>query len=206
MSEKKIKWGKEIVQTGSDIAELAKDVGIPGIGLVARFAQHFYDKHLQNRFEKFLSEASVNEDLIDKILSDEDHSNCFYAALETVRQTHSKIGIIALALIYRDHWNNESYLVGAMQSFAQISDKTIDAFLVLFEGIPAETDYLYLGIQRNGEDCFHELYNEAVELIRRNFFVMSTGTSMHNNGPVQGMKWNHSDSYYAYCKAAKARI
>lgn len=38
----KIEWGKEIVQAGSDAAGLAKDVGIPGVGLLARFAQHFY--------------------------------------------------------------------------------------------------------------------------------------------------------------------
>jgi hypothetical protein len=35
---------------------------------------------------------------------------------------------------------------------------------------------------------------------------MSTGSGMHANGPVQGMKWEHTDSYYSYCKEAKARI
>lgn len=206
MSEKKIQWGKEIAQTGSDIADLSKDVGIPGIGLVARFAQHFYDKHLQKRFERFVSEAELDQELIDKILSDESYSNCFYAVLETVRQTHSKIGVGALALIYRDHWRDEGYLIGAMQSFSQISDKTIEAFLVLYDAIPAEQNYLTLSVQKNGEGHFHDYYNEAVELIRRNFFVMSTGASMHANGPVQGMKWEHTDSYYDYCKAAKARV
>ncbi len=47
--------------------------------------------------------------------------------------------------------------------------------------------------------------NEGVELIGRNFFVLSTGASMVANGPVQGMKWDHTDSYYNYCKEAKAR-
>lgn len=206
MSGKKFEWGKEVVQTGSDIAELARDVGIPGIGLIARFAEHFYDRHLQNRFRKFVSEAEVDQDLIDKILTDEAHSNCFYAVLETVRQTHSKIGLNALALIYRDHWNDEGYLIGAMQSFSQISDKVIDAFLALYEAIPSEKNYLVLKIQKDDEGHFHDLYNEAVELIRRNFFVMSTGAGMHANGPVQGMKWEHTDSYYSYCKAAKARV
>jgi hypothetical protein len=97
VSGKKIEWGKEVVQAYSDITQLTKDVGIPGIGLVARFAQHFYDKHLQKRFERFVFEAEVDQELIDKILSDESYSNCFYAVLETVRQTHSKIGIGALA-------------------------------------------------------------------------------------------------------------
>ena len=203
---KKIEWGKEVAQTGSDIAELAKDVGVPGIGLVARFAQHFYDKHLQKRFEKFVSEAEIDQELIDRILCDEAYSNCFYAVLETVRQTHSRIGNNALALIYRDHWNDESYLIGAMQSFSQISDKTIEAFVTLYESIPAEQNHLILKVQKDGESRFHDLYNEAVELIRRNFFVMSTGAGMHANGPVQGMKWVHTNSYYDYCQSAKSRV
>jgi hypothetical protein len=207
MSGKKIEWGKEVVQAGSDIAELTEDFGVPGIGLIARFAQHFYDKHLQKRFEKFVSEAEVDEDLINKVLSDENYSNCFYAVLETVRQTHSRIGVTVLALIYKDHWNDEKYLIAAMQSFSQISDTTINAFIALYDTIPAEQNYLTLRVQKDGERYFHDLYNEAVELIRRNFFVMSTGGSgMSANGPVQGMKWDHTDTYYVYCQAAKARI
>lgn len=202
----KIEWGKEIAQTGNDIADLAKDVGVPGIGLIARFAQHFYDKHLQKRFEKFVADAEVDQGLIDKIVSSESYSNCFYAVLEAVRQTHSKIGVTALALIYRDHWNNEAYLIAAMQSFSQIGDQTVEAFITLYEAIEADKNYLILKVHKDGEGHFHDLYNEAVELIRRNFFVMSTGSGMHANGPVQGMKWDHTDSYYSYCQAAKARV
>lgn len=205
MCDKKIEWGKELVQAGSEISGLATGVGLPGVGLIALFAQRFYDKHLQKRFERFVSEAEVDYELIEKILDNESYSNCFYAVLEAVRQTHSKIGIGALALIYRDHWNDERYLIGAMQSFSQISDNTIDAFIELYEAIPSGQDYLSLVFQNDGEGFFHSCYNEAVELIRRNFFVMSTGASMHANGPVQGMKWEHTDSYYGYCKAAKAR-
>lgn len=206
MGKRKIEWGKEIAQTGSEIASLSTDVGVPGIGLIARFAQHFYDKHLQNRFERFVAETEIDEDLIDQILSNDNYSNCFYAVLEAIRQTHSKVGLTALALIYRDHWNDEAFLIAAMQAFSQISDGTIEAFIVLFETIPEDKNYLELRIQKNGEGYFHDLYNEAVELIRRNFFVMSTGAVMLANGPVQGMKLDHTESYYAYCKAAKARV
>lgn len=202
VGHKKIAWGKEIAQTGNEIAGLARDVGVPSIGLLGRFAQHFYDKHLQRRFERFIAAADLDTEFIDKVASDETYSNCFYAILETVRQTHSKIGLSALAHIYRDHWNNEPFLIAASQSFAQISDKTIDAFIDLYESIQDDKDYLVL----NSDGNFHEHYNEAVELIRRNFFIMSTGASMHANGPVQGMKWEHTDSYYEYCKAAKARV
>lgn len=205
MSNDKIEWGKEIVQTGSDIAEMAKDAGIPGIGLVARFAQTFYDKHLQKRFEKFVSEADIDEDLINKVASDESYSNCLYAALETVRQTHSKIGVVALALIYKDKWNDEKYLIQAMQSFSQISDTTINAFISLYDSIPKDKNYLALKVIKDRNEDFHDHYNEAVELIRRNFFVMSTGAGMWANGPVQGMKWEHTDTYYAYCQAARTR-
>ena len=206
MQNKKIEWGKEIVQAGSDAAELAKDVGIPGVGLLARFAQHFYEKHLQKRFEKFVSDAEIDEELISKISADETYSNCFYAILETVRQTHSKIGLLALALIYKDHWNDEPYLIAATQAFSQVSDATLSAFVLLYEAIPEGQEYLTLKVQKGEEGHFHDLYNEAVELIRRNFFIMSTGAGMHANGPVQGMKWEHTDSYYGYCKSAMARV
>jgi len=201
VQEEKIEWGKEIVQAGSDIA------GIPGIGLIAKFAQQFYDKHLQKRFQKFISDAEVDMERIEKILKDETYSNCFYATLEAVRQTHSnKVGVVALALIYKDHWNDEPYLIAAMRAFSQISDRTIDAFISLYESIPDDKNYLHLGIQKDDGGHFHEWYNEAVELIGRNFFVTSTGASMHANGPVQGMKWDHTDSYYGYCKAARDRV
>ena len=206
MHDKRIEWGKEIVQAGSDVTDLAKDAGVPGIGLLAKFAQRFYDRHLQKRFAKFLSDAEVNEKMIDQISADENYSNYFYAALETVRQTHSKVGVIALALIYKDHWNDEAYLITAMRAFSQVSDKTIDAFISLYESIAPDRNHLFLKTQKDGGNQFHELYNEAIELISRNFFVMSTGAGMHANGPIQGMKWDHTDSYYRYCQAAKSRV
>ena len=206
VQDKKIEWGKEIVQAGSDVADLSKDVGIPGIGLLAKFVQRFYDKHLQKRFEKFLSDAEVDEEMIDKISADENYSNYLYAALETVRQTHSKIGVVALALIYKDHWNDEAYLIAATRAFSQVSDRTIGAFMSLYESIPPDQNHLVLRTLKNDEAHFHELYNEAVELISRNFFVISSGAGIHANGPAQGMKWDHTDSYYGYCKAATARV
>ncbi|MCW2473251.1 hypothetical protein [Candidatus Symbiopectobacterium sp. NZEC151] len=206
MENKNIEWGKEIVQVGSDVAGLAKDVGIPGVGLVARFIQHFYDTQLQKRFEKFISDAEIDEELLSKISKSETYSNCFYGILETVRQTHSRIGLIALALIYKERWNDETYLIAAMQAFSQVSDATIDAFISLYESIPEDDNHLILKIQNGDEGHFHNFYNEAVELIRRNFFVMSSGASMYANGPVQGMKWDHTDSYYAYCKSAKILV
>ena len=206
MQNKKIEWGKELVQAGSDVAALAKDVGIPGVGLLARFAQHFYDKHLHKRFEKFVSDAEIDEDFISKVSADETFSNCFYGILETVRQTHSKIALVALALVYKDHWNDEPYLIAAMQAFAQVSDATISAFISLYESIPKDKNYLFLEVRKGDESHFHSLYGEAVELISRKFFVMSVGGGIHANGPAQGMKWDHTDSYCAYCKSAVALV
>jgi len=205
VQDKKIEWGKEIIQAGSDVASLANDSGIPGIGLLAKFVQVFYDKHLQKRFEKFLSDSEIDGEMMHRICEDENYSNYLYAALETIRQTHSKVGIIALALIYKDHWDDGAYLMAATRAFSQISDKTIDAFISLHESIPTDRNYLVLKVQKDGEGHFHDLYNEAVELISRNFFVLSTSSVVHANGPVQGMKWNHTDSFYEYCQAAKAR-
>lgn len=207
MQNKKIEWGKEIAQAGNEAAQLAKDAGVPGIGLLAKFAQHFYDKHLHRRFERFLSDAEIDDEMIEKILTDEAYSNCFYGALEAVRQTHSRIGVAALALIYKEHWNDEIYLMSALRAFSQISDNTLEAFISLYESIPAESDQLVLKVSKSEQTYFHDLYNEAVELISRNFFVTSVGAGMlTTNGPVQGMKWGHTESYYRYCQAAKARV
>ncbi len=205
MDRSKIEWGKEIAQTGSEVAELAKDVGVPGIGLIARFAHTFYEKHLQNRFEKFISDTGIDEAFIEKVISDENYANFLYATLETIRQTHSKAGLIALSLIYKDKWNDEAYLIHALHSFSQISDASINAFISLYESIPENQNYLVLKVKKGEVHDFHDHYDEAIELIKRNFFVMSTGMEMWANGPVQGMKWTHTDSYYSYCKAACSR-
>ena len=204
MTDKKIEWGKEILQTGNEVAGLANDVGVPGIGLLAKFAQNFYDKHLQKRFMNFLSDAEIDKEMIDRILKDENYSNFLYAALETIRQTHSKTSLVALALIYKDHWNDESYLINALRAFSGISDSTLDAFITLYDEIPDDQSHLeLLTTDSDNTKHFHELYNEAVELIGRNFFVMSTGASTYSNTVVQGMKWDHTDSYYTYCKTAR---
>jgi hypothetical protein len=96
-------------------------------------------------------------------------------------------------------------LIAAVRAFAQISDKTIAAFISLYEEIAEGKNYLMLSTHRVYQNLFHALYNEAVELIARNLFVLSTVASMHANGPIQGMKWTHNDAYYNYCKKA-ARI
>lgn len=206
MDKNNLNWGLKGFQFGSDLAEIAVGSGIPGVGTIVGFSRFFYDKYLQGRFEKFLTEAEVNQELIDKICDDEVYANCFYAALETVRQTHSKIGVSALALIYREHWNDESYLIDAMESFLRISDKSIEAFITLYEAIPADRNYLELMIVKGEDRFFDPRYNEAVELIRRNFFVMTRASGGATpNGPIQGMKASHTSSYYEYCVAAKAR-
>lgn len=41
MTNKYLEWGKEIAQTGSEVSDLASDIGVPGIGLIAKFAEHF---------------------------------------------------------------------------------------------------------------------------------------------------------------------
>ena len=202
MSNKKIECAKEIAQTVSDVAELAKDAGVPGIGLLATFTQNFYKQHLNKRFSKFLSDAAIDHGMVEKILENEDYTNHFYAVLETVRQTHSRIGVVALALIYKDHWNDEDYLVAAMRAFSQVSDRTLKAFMSLYDSIGADKNYLELRVRKGDEDHFHDLYNEAVELIGRNFFVLSSSAIMHANGPIQGMKWTHTESYYSYCLKA----
>ncbi len=200
---KKVEWGKEIVQAGNEIAQLAQDVGIPGISLIGKFAETFYGRHLQKRFEDFCLTAEIDLEFIELVSDNEDYSNCLYAALETVRQTNSKIGVKALALIYKDHWNNTDFLIPAARSFAQISDSTLNAFIEFYESLDDDKDYLELKVITDGNQCFHSKYNDAVELIHRNFFVQSTYASMVANGPMRGMKWTHTDSYYDYCVLAK---
>ncbi|WP_083829086.1 hypothetical protein [Delftia sp. Cs1-4] len=204
---KKNDWGKEIIQAGSDVAGLASDAGIPGIGLIAKFADHFYNKHLQNRFKKFVSDAEIDDKLLSEIAENESYSNYLYAILETVRQTHGKAALVSLALIYRDKWNNEAYLAAATRAFSQISDNTIRAFVKIYETALTEEGVLSLKEERDGNLFFHHLYSEAVELIQRNFFVMTAGsTGIHSNTAIHGMKWIHTESYYSYCKIALSRV
>lgn len=200
----------EIIDTSKELAqylnELAKDSGVPGIGLVGHFCHVFFDKYLESRFKKFLEDAAVDEAFLCKILRNEDFSNCLYSSLETVRRTHSKLGLAVLALIYRDYWNKPDFLISAMRAFAEISDNTIRKFIELYESIPEDEGFLKLLINKNGEKFFHDNYNEAVELINRNIFVQSAYAAMGENYPIQGMIWNHTKEYYKYCKEAVAVV
>ena len=206
MQNNKIEWGKEIAQFASEVSDTAQDIGIPGISLIGKFAQAFYAKHMKKRFEEFCKNSEIDEDLIQKIQNDENYSNCFYSVLETVRRTHSKIGLIVLALLYKDYWNDENILIPAMRSFAEISDNTINAFIELYESIPDGKDYILLSETKDGENVFHHLYSEAVELINRNIFLQSAYTAMHANMPIQGTRFDHTDLYYKYCVKAKKRV
>ncbi len=206
MENDKINWGIEAIQLANEFAGMAKDVGIPGIGLVGRFTQHFYSKYLVSRFSKFTEDANVDEKLLHKIIENENYSNCFYSILETVRRTHSKLGLMVLALMYKDFWNNDEIIIPAMRSFAEISDKTINTFIELYESIPDEKNYLELYKIIDGGKVFHTKYDEAVELINRNIFIQSSYSGMAANMPIQGMKWDSTEMYYKYCKEAKKYV
>jgi len=203
MENDKISWGMEAIQLTNELAGMAKDVGVPGVGLLGRFTQHFYSKYLLSRFDKFIKDANVNEELLEKVIKNENYSNCFYSVLETVRRTHSKLGLIVLALIYKDYWNNDDIIVPAMSSFAEISDSTIDTFIELYESIPEDKNYLELHLIIDGNKVFHDKYKEAVELINRNIFIQSSYSGIAANMPIQGMKWDNTVMYYKYCKDAK---
>ncbi|HHI5412138.1 TPA: hypothetical protein ACPXMY_003638 [Vibrio metoecus] len=196
---KAIEWGIELANVSNELS----DAGLPGISLLGKFAHGYYNSQLEKRFHKFCITAELDEDLVNKITESEEYSNCFYASLETVRQTHSQLGVIALALIYKDHWNNPDFLIPAMRAFNQVSNVTLLAFIELYESIEQEKDYLELMVVSNGNAEFHPKYNEAVELIHRNFFVQSVSASMNANEPMQGMKWVHTEKYYDYCIWAK---
>jgi hypothetical protein len=75
----------------------------------------------------------------------------------------------------------------------------------LYNSIPADQDYLDLCVHKDGERCFSDLYSEAIDLIRRNFFAMTAGTMVAANYPIQGMKCSRSKIYYEYCQKARAR-
>jgi hypothetical protein len=202
----KIEWGKEIIQTGNEAVQLAADSGVPGVGLLGKFAQVVHNKHLQKRFSTFCSTAKIDEDFINKIVENENYSNVLYAALETTRQTHSKLGVVVIALIYKSHWNDPDFLIPAMRSFSQISDSTILTFISLYESLTEEKPYLELMTLENGVQSFHSSYNDAVELIHRNFFVQTTAASMFASGPMQGRRWDHTEKYYDYCLRAKEYV
>lgn len=203
MQNSNFEWGKEILQTTNDLAELAEYTGVPGVGLLGKFLQNFYDYCLRQRFEDFCKTAQIDNDLIREIQENEDYSNCFYSILETVRRTHSKLGLTALALLYKNYWNDEKVLIPAMRSFAEISDQVLIAFIELYESIPEGEKHINLYAEKDGQEVFHPLYQEAVELINRNIFLHSSHTSMHASAPIQGIRWGHTDLYYRYCIKAR---
>lgn len=196
---KTIGWAVELATFGCDIS----CGSATGVSLLGKFSQTFYNTYLEKRFETFCHTAEINEELIRKVSENEEYSNCFYASLETIRQTHSQLGIKALALIYKDYWNNPDFLIPAMRSFNQVSNVTLMVFIDLYEHIDKKTNCLNLTIIEGQKKQFHKKYNEAVELIHRNFFVQSVSASMHANAPMQGMKMPHTDEYYKYCILAK---
>lgn len=206
MQNEKIEWGIEVAQLASEVADAAEGIGVPGLGLIGKFAQEFYNRHLVKRFSDFCENAEIDEDLLEKIQENENYSNCFYSVLETVRKTYSKLGLIVLALLYKDYWNDKKVLIPAMRSFSEISDQVILVFIELYESIPEDKDYVDLYETKDRERAFHHLYQEGVELIVRNIFLQSSHAAMHANGPIQGTRWEHTDLYYKYCIKARELV
>lgn len=201
----------EIIDVSAELAqyanELAKDSGVPGIGLVGHFCHVFFDKYLESRFKRFLEQASVDEAFLLKIIKNEDYSNCLYSSLETIRRTHSKLGLTAFALIYKDYWDKPDFLITAMRAFAEISDNTIRAFIDLYESVlPKDDGVLDLFHAKEIDGDYYSGYKEGVELINRNFFLQTTCSRLGNNNPIQGTVWKNSKIYYEYCKQAVAIV
>lgn len=215
MENKKIEWTKEVAQLASEIADVTKDIGIPGVGIIGKFAQEFYSRHLISRFNDFCKNAEIDEELIHKIQSNEDYSNCFYSVLETVRKTHSKLGLIVLALIYKDHWDNSEIIFQAIHSFSEISDNTIMAFIELYESIPEGYPEFYMVLDKNNDPThldsnqlkkFDRQYQYAVELINRTIFLEAPILEVHSIKALKGLKIEYTDLYYKYCVEAKNYI
>lgn len=200
----------EIIDISTEIAqyvnELAKDSGVPGVSLVGHFCHVLFDKYLESRFKKFLEDASVDAAFLLKIVNNDDYLNCLYSSLETVRRTHSKIGLTALALIYKDCWDKPDFLISAMRAFAEISDNTIRTFIELYESVTPKDGVMDLfDIKAKGGD-FYSGYKEGVELINRHFFLQTTCMRVGNNNPIQGTVWKNTEIYYKYCKEALAIV
>ena len=200
----------EIIDVATELAqyanELAKNSGLPGVSLVGHFCHVFFDKYLESRFRKFLEDASVDSAFLLKIVNNEDYSNCLYSSLETVRRTHSKIGLTVLALIYKDYWDKPDFLLSAMRTFAEISDNTIRAFIALYESVSPKEGIMDLSDIKIKDGDFYSGYKEGVELINRNFFLQTTCMRLGNNSPIQGTVWKNTKIYYKYCKEAIAII
>lgn len=201
--DEKIDLAIELAQYAS---ELAKGSGVPGIGLVGLFSRFFFDMYLESRFKKFFEDASVDDAFLRKIMKNEDYSNCLYASLETVRRTHSKVGLVSLALIYKDYWNQPDFLISAMRSFAEISDNTIRTFIELYESVVPKDGILNLIDVKKVDSDFYSGYKEGVELINMHFFLQTTCARLGENNPIQGTIWKNTGIYYKYCKEAVAIV
>lgn len=159
MSNKRIEWGQELISSANELSE----AGVPGIGLLGKFAQSFCDRRLKKRFEKFLEEAHVDNDFIEEILANEEYSDCLYGTLETVRRTHLKLGLSALARIYHQYWKDPRKIIPATRALAEISDAVVLAFVRLYREIEPPKGFLVLYYAKGEERYFHEDYAEAVD-------------------------------------------
>lgn len=200
----------EIIDGSTELAqyvnELARDSGVPGVSLVGHFCHFLFDKYLESRFKKFLEGASVDEVFLRKIVNNEDYLNCLYSSLETVRRTHSKLGLTALTLIYKDYWDKPDFLISAMRAFAEISDNTIRTFVELYESVAPKDGIIDLFDIKAKDGDFNSGYKEGVELINRHFFLQTTCMRLGDNNPIQGTVWKNTEIYYKYCKEAVATI
>ncbi len=197
---KAIKQGMDTVKA---ICEITGH-NIPGLDMLAQFMQEHNNNYLCEKLRKFCATAELDPEFIVEVVKNEDQASCLFAAIDTTLHSHSKLGLIALALIYKNHWNNPDFLIPATTAFYKVSNVTLIAFIELYEGIDQDKGYLELLVKVDGVRQFHPKYNEAVELIRRNFFVQTICASNYENAPMQGMKWDHTEKYYDYCVLAKS--
>ena len=120
---------KESLTTVTDIGIDVLSDGTPIISPIYKLFQAGQQAFIQNRINRFVKDALIEQATLEKIIHDEDYTNVLFLSLDVVSRTTCKIAIASLALIYKNHNENTLYTT----NFTELLSYQASAFLKLPE-------------------------------------------------------------------------
>lgn len=199
---------KESLTTVTDIGIDVLSDGTPIISPIYKLFQAGQQAFIQNRINRFVKDALIEQATLEKIIHDEDYTNVLFLSLDVVSRTTCKIAIASLALIYKNHNENISIIKRALRAFKEIDDITLSVFEKIYENYTDTEEALHFTEQRDDGLYFINEYDEVLDLINRGFFsqVASSQNLVTKFRPLSAIKNSSTDLFYEAIKEAKALI
>lgn len=199
---------KESLTTVTDIGIDVLSDGTPIISPIYKLFQAGQQAFIQNRINRFVKDALIEQATLEKIIHDEDYTNVLFLSLDVVSRTTYKIAIASLALIYKNHNENISIIKRALRAFKEIDDITLSVFEKIYENYTDTEEALHFTEQRDDGLYFINEYDEVLDLINRGFFsqVASSQNLVTKFRPLSAIKNSSTDLFYEAIKEAKTLI